>query len=74
MIIETQSDSDQDDLDEIVHHPEGDVWEDDFDVHQAATLGYVLSMHSLSVDDIDKIIRHLNVVRYALAKLKENDD
>ena len=25
LIIETQSDSDQDDLDEIVHDPEGDV-------------------------------------------------
>jgi len=44
LIIETQSDSDQDDLDEIVHHdPEGG--EDDFDVDQAATLGCVLSMH-----------------------------
>jgi len=32
LIIETQSDSDQDDLDEIVHNPEGDAWEDDFDV------------------------------------------
>jgi len=38
------------------------------------TLGCVLSMHSLSVDDVDKITHHLNVVRCALAKLKENDD
>jgi len=45
-----------------------------FDVDQAATLGYVLSMHSLSVDAVDKITRHLNVVRCALAKLKDNDD
>jgi len=73
LIIETQSDSDQDDLDEIVHDLEGDVWED-FDVDQAATLGCVLSMHSPSVDDVDKITCHLNVVRCALAKSKENDD
>jgi len=56
LIIKTQSDSDQDDLDAIVHDPEGDVWEDDFDVDQAATLGCVLSMHSASVDDVDKLI------------------
>ena len=74
LIIETQSDSDQDDLNEIVHDPERDVWEDNFDVDQAATLGCVLSMHSPSVDDVDKITRHLNVVRCTLAKPKENDD
>jgi len=66
-------DSDQDNLDEIVHDRE-DVWEDDFDVDLAATLGCVLSMHSPSVDDVDKITSHLNVVRGALAKPKENDD
>jgi len=71
LTIETQSDSDQDDLDEIFHDPEGDVWEEDFDVDQAATLGCVLSMHSPSVNDVDKIIRHLNVVRCALANLKK---
>ena len=37
-------------------------------------MGCVLSMHSPSVDDVDKITRHLNVVRYPLAKPKENDD
>jgi len=37
-------------------------------------LGCVLSMHSPSVDDVDKITCHLNVVRCALAKPKENDD
>jgi len=31
-------------------------------------------MHSPSVDDVDKIVRHLNMVRCALAKPKENDD
>jgi len=71
LIIETQSDSDQDDLDEIIHDPEGDVWEDDFDVDQAATMGCAWSMHSPSVDDVDKITPHLNVVRCALAKPKE---
>jgi len=74
LIIETQSDSDQDDLDEIVHDPEGDVWEDDFDIDQATTLGCILSMHSPLVDDADEIARHLNVARCALAKPKENDD
>jgi len=52
LIIETQSDSDQDDLEEEVHDPEGDTWED-FDVDQAATLGCLLSMHPSSIDDID---------------------
>jgi len=73
LIIETQSDSDHDDLDESIHDPE-DVWEDDFDVDQVVTLGCVLRTHSPSVDDVDKITRHLNVVRYALTKPKENDD
>ena len=74
LIIETRSDSDQDGLDEIVHDPEGYAWEDDFDVDQAATLGCVLSMHPPSVEDVDKITRHLNVVRCALAQPKESDD
>ena len=37
-------------------------------------MGYVLNMHSPSVDDVDKIIHHLNVIRCTLAKPKENDD
>ena len=32
LITETQLDSDQDDLDKIVHDPKGDAWEDDLDV------------------------------------------
>jgi len=73
LIIETQADSDQDDLDEIIYELE-DVWEDDFNVDQTITLGYVLSMHSPSFNDVGKITRHLNVARCALAKPKENDD
>ena len=74
LIIETQSDSDHDGLDEIVHDPEGDAWEDDLNVVQAAILSCVLSMHSLLVDDVDKITHHLSVVRCALTQPKENDD
>ena len=33
-----------------------------------------MSMHSPSVDDVDKITRHLNAVRCALTEPKENDD
>jgi len=47
LIIESHSDDDRDDLDEIIHDPEGDAWEGDFDVDQAATLGCVLSRHPL---------------------------
>ena len=39
LIIETQSDSDQDDLEEIVHDPEGDIWKDKLVVDQTTTLG-----------------------------------
>ena len=45
-----------------------------FFVNQAATLGYVLSMHPPSIDNIDGVTHCLNVVRRALAQLKENDD
>ena len=65
LIIESHPDGDQDDLDEILHDPEGDAWEDDFNVDQAATLGCALSMHPSSIDDVDKITRHLSVVRCA---------
>ena len=55
LIIETQSNSDQDCLEEIVHFSEGDVWEDEFVVDQATTLGYFLIMHPPSIDDVDGI-------------------
>ena len=74
LIIETQSDGDQDDLDKIVHDPKGDTWEDDFDIDQVTTLGCVLSMTLPSTDDVDRITHHLNVVRCTLAQPKENDD
>jgi len=72
LIIESYSDGDRDDLDEIVHGSEGDAWEDFVD--QATTLGRVLSMHPPSIDDGDMITRrHLSVVRCALAQPKENN-
>ena len=58
----------------MIHDPEGDVWKDDFDIDQAATLGCVLSMYSPLVDDVDEIACHLNVMRCALANPKESDD
>ena len=58
----------------MIHDPEGDVWKDDVDIDQAATLGCVLSMYSPLVDDVDEIACHLNVMRCALSKPKENDD
>ena len=42
LIIESHLDGDQDNVDEIVREPEGDAWEDDFDIDQVATLGYIL--------------------------------
>ena len=30
LFIKAQLDSDHDDLEEIIHDPEGDVWEDEF--------------------------------------------
>jgi len=74
LIIETQSDSDQDDLEEIVHDPEGDGWEHNFDVDLTATLGCVLSMHPPLIDNADRVTGRLSVVRCTLAQLKENDD
>jgi len=53
LIIETQSDSDHDDLEEVVHYPKGDTWKDDFDVDQAVTFRYLLRMHPPSIDDVD---------------------
>jgi len=47
---------------------------EDFDVDQAATLGCILSMHPLSIDDVNKITCYLSVVRCAMTQLKENDD
>ena len=74
MIIETQSDSDQDDLEEIVQDPEGDVWEDKLIVDQATTLGCLSSMHSLLIDGISEITQMLSVARCALTQLKWSDD
>ena len=74
MIIETQPYSDQDDLEEIVHEPERDVWEDELVVDQAITLGCLLSMQLHSIDDFDRITRRLSIVRCALAQPKESDD
>jgi len=74
LIIETHSDGDQDNLEEIVHDPERDTWEDDFDVDQAGTLGCVLSMHPDSIDDADGVTRRLSVVRCALTQPKGNDN
>ena len=62
LIIETQSDGDQVDLDEIIYDPEGDACEDDFDVDQAATLGCVLSMHSSPINEVDRITHHLKMM------------
>ena len=67
MIIETQSDNDHDDLEEIVYDPKGDIWKDKLVVDQATTLGCLLSMHRPSIDDVDMITRRLSVVRCALA-------
>jgi len=66
LIIETQLDSDHDDLEEIVYDPEGDTWEDNFDVDQAATLGCLLSMHPSPIDDVEGVTCRLSVVRCAL--------
>ena len=65
LIIETQSDSDQNDLEEIVHDPEGDTLEDEFDVDHATTLGYLLSIHPPLIDNIDRATRCISVVRCA---------
>jgi len=74
LIIETQSDSDQDDLEEIIHNHEGDTWENDFDVDQAATLGCLLRMHPSLIDNVDGVTCRLSVVRCALTQPKESDD
>jgi len=73
LIIEIQSDSDQDDLEKIVHDPDGDVWEDEL-VDPTTTLGCLSSTHPPLIDDVDGITRRLSVVRCALAQPKENDD
>ena len=43
-------------------------------VDQATTLGCLLSIHSSSIDDVDRITNRLSVVRCALAQPKESDD
>ena len=74
LIIETQSDTDQENLEEIVHDSEGDVWRDELIVDQAITLGCLSSLHLPSIDDADGITRRLRVVRCALTQLKESDN
>jgi len=74
LIIETQSNSDQDDLEVIVHDPEGDIWNDELVVDHVTTLGCLLSMHSLSIDDVDGITCQLSVARCTFAQPKESDD
>ena len=74
LIIETQSEGDRDDLEEIIHDPEGDTWEGDFDVDQTAFLGCLMSMHPHSIVDVDRITYSLSVMRCTLARPKENDD
>jgi len=73
-IIETQSDGDQDDLEEIIHDPEEDTWEDDFDVDHVAILGCLLSMYPPSIDDTDRVNPPLSVIRCALTQPKDDDD
>ena len=58
----TQSDSGHDDLEEIVHDPEGEIWKDELIVDQATTLGCLLSMHPPSINDVDGIACRLSVV------------
>ena len=58
----------------IIHDAEGDTWKDEFDVDQAVTLGCLLSMHSLPIDDVDGVTRRLSVVRCVLAQPKKNND
>ena len=71
MIIETQSNNDLDDLEEVVHDPEGDTWEDDFDVDQAVTLRFLLNMHPPSIDDVNGITRRLSVLKCILNQHNE---
>jgi len=71
LIIETQSNNDQDDLEEVVHDPEGDTWEDDFDVDQAVTLGFLLNMHPPSIDDVNRITSCLSVLKCTLNQHNE---
>ena len=62
LIIETQLDNDQGDLEEIVHDLKEDVWEDEIVADQATTLGCLFGMHPFSIDDVDGITRQLGVV------------
>ena len=74
LIIETQSDSDQDDLEEIVHDPEGDIWKDKLVVDQTTTLGCLSSMHQPSIDYAGEYTCRFSVGRCALAQPKKSDD
>ena len=55
LIIETQWDNARDELEEIVHDPEGNVWEDELVVDQATNLGYFSSLHPPLIDEVNEI-------------------
>ena len=59
-------------MEEIVHDPEGDFWEDEFAAN--TTLGCLWSKHPPTIDDVDGITRHLSVVKCTLTQRKESDD
>jgi len=50
-------------LEEIVHDPKGDIWDDELIVDQATTLRYFLSMHPPSIDDVNGITHRLSVLK-----------
>ena len=72
LFIKAQLKSDQDDLEEIIHDPEEDVWEDEFATD--TTLGCLWRKHPPAIDDVDGITCHLSVVRYPLTQPKESKD
>jgi len=51
--LDVSSDNSQDDLEEVIHDPEGDVWEDEFAAN--TTLGCLQSKHTPVIDDVDRI-------------------
>ena len=59
-------------LEEIVHDPEGDVWEDELVIDQITTLGCFLSMHPPSIDDVDRMTRWLTIVRFSLSPRRDD--
>ena len=74
LIIETQPESDQDDLKEIAHDPERDVWDDKHVVDQATSFRCLSGVQATSIDDGDGITHWFSVMRCTLAQPKESDD